>query len=209
MPFVVGQANALTLGVVLILVLPLFFFTARGLSDLSGVWWGLALAFLPLAFGLAFAPFNPFQGMGAHIEAGAKGNDAVSIRERRLLVAFYDPLNRRRAVAMLAALFVVMLLLLALARMLARPKAIPLPVTHAATGVFVLSILGAVWAGLLGLTASMRRRWPSIVLEGVAWPEDLRFPGPVGARFSSFFSGRLPLFLQPSPPGSAPLESAS
>jgi hypothetical protein len=208
MPFVVAQANALTLGAALVISLPVFFLTVRALSDLSGVCWGLAFGFLPLTFGLAFAPFNPYQGMGGHIEPGSKSNDPVSTRERRLLVAFYDPLNRRRAVVMLAALFLVMLSLLALARLFVKPKPVPLPAPHAAVGVFLLSMVGAPWAGLLGLTASMRKRWPSIIEEGVAWPESLKFPGPVAARFTSFFSGRFPPFLQPTP-ASAPPGAAS
>jgi hypothetical protein len=206
MPFVVSQSNAINVGVFVAVLLALFFMLVSRLPDLVGVYWGLAVVYVLLIPAFAFAPFNPFRGMFSHIEAGATTDHAQGIRERRLLVAFYAPTSRRRAALLLVLLLLAHLTLAFVSRVMVFSRHRPLHPTQAGAFTFMLAIVAAVWTANFGLTVSMRKRWPALVEEGVAWPEGIAYPGPIWWRFSSFFTGRLPPFLEsdtPNPPARA------
>lgn len=196
MPFVVEQMNLLTLIVAEAVLMALFAVVPRLSQEPLGMVIGLSLGFLPLLGGLALVPYNPYRGMGGHIEPGEQGDVAVSDRERRLLLAFYQPRNRR-----LAAILILADLLLWLAvwwigvhAWPAPPR--PLPVLHNIALIFLLGTASAGFAGFFGLTRSIRKQWPEIVQEGPAWPEELKYPGPLRESAISFFSGKLPAFLK-------------
>jgi hypothetical protein len=195
MPFVVEQMNLLTLVVAETVLIALFAAVPKLSQEPVTMVIGLSLGFLPLLGALALVPYNPYRGMGGHIEPAEPGDVAVSDRERRLLLAFYQPANRRFAAILILADLVFWLVVWWIGVHAWPTPARPQPVLHGIALIFLIGTTSAAFAGFFGLTRSIRKRWPEIVEEGSAWPQDRKYPGPLRESAISFFSGKLPAFL--------------
>jgi hypothetical protein len=143
---------------------------------------------------------------------GSRGQP-LTVRERRLLTAFYQPSNRRRAALALGAAFALWAAVWALApRLWPRIDPHPSAGSQDAAFVFILAIPCAGFAGFYGLTARIRKTWPEAVETGPPWPENVRFPGPRREAAASFFTGRVPEFLRrgdPSTSWDSPIDLAA
>ncbi len=207
-PWVVEQYNVLTLVFVEVFCAGVFLAVLKLYQEPAGVIVGLGFAFLPLLFAYAFAPYNPYRGMGGHIEGGKLGRVAVSQRERRLWMAFYDPKNRRRAAIMVGGALALWLSLWQLGVRFWPAPLHPEPLLHTAALTFVPGVVSAAFAGMFGLTTSIRAQWPEIVETGPGWPETPRYPGPFRDSVTSFFVGDAPRFL-PAGQDGKPLNDGS
>ena len=195
-PFVVEQMNLLTLTVSGAIQAAALFFYSRVFGWGVGAMIGLALAFIPLLVGLSLVPYNPFRGMGGHIVLSAKNDQPESDQERRLLLAFYRPSNRRRAATSIAIAMVVWVTIWQVARAVWKRPLGAMPPSQCAAVAFVLSIAIAGISGFFGLTLDIRRAWPGVIESGHPWPQDVKYPGPLKDSVQSFVTGVMPPFLR-------------
>ena len=189
MPFAIEQANALTMCFFAGLGGLLFLLLTAG----ERRWWpvitGLALGFWVPAVVVALVPFNVFQGWGGprNRSGGYPKIADLNLLQRRILVALYEPSNRRGAS--------VVLLLTSAAWVFAWRLGLSFRSSELLVGSFIFSVITAAWAGLFGLTRHIRSRWDEIVSAGLAWPNRPEFSGPWREAVRSFFTGRLPEFI--------------
>jgi hypothetical protein len=198
MPFVVSQANAITLAFAGALLSGLTLIAVAGYRHAWPVQIGFFLSYGVL--GICFAiPFNPYRRYSEDWRGKRTSlTRNLSTPERRVLAAFYDPRNRRRAVlsVFIAAMSMEILWWCSL-RVLDRPIAgrSEMPGSQV-TAVIVLMGLGlAGWTGCFGLTVGMRRNWSALSRTGLAWPVDVEYSGPLKEAIRSLLTGVLPSFL--------------
>ena len=199
MPFAIEQANALTMGFFAVLGGLLFLLLTAGVRG----WWpvitGLALGFWVPAAVVALVPFNVFQGWGGprNKSGGYPKIADLNLLQRRVLVALYEPSNRRAAsatVLLTSAAWVIVWRLGLSFR--SRPFAVAVfQPSELFVGCFIFSLITAAWAGLFGLTRHIRSKWDEIVSAGPAWPDRPEFSGPWREAIRSFVTGRLPEFI--------------
>ncbi len=199
MPFAIEQSSILTASFFGIVMGTAFLMLTAG----ERRWWpvllGVGLGFWVPAILLALTPVNIFHGWGGPRSraGGYPQTSDLNIVQRRVLVALYQPINRRSAFLMVMLTSAVWLLgWQAGLRLGFRPFPVAgLRPSEVLVGCFILSLITAVWTGLFGLTRQIRANWDQIVSEGAAWPDHPEFPGPWREAVRSFFTGRLPKFV--------------
>ena len=196
MPFMVRLGNSLTLSAVAAIFIPLFWIFC-GARPASLVFLGLTLGFGIPAVYVALVPLNPFKRPFDPRPGGGRDAAMLAAADRRILVALYDPMNRRRG-----ALAVLIFALLAVTAWLASRSMLASPLLpHLRSGdvlmffVIIAWPTAALWSAIFGVTHSIRRHWKRICSTGVMWPKDIPYPGPLPATVQSFFSGKLPDFI--------------
>lgn len=171
----------------------------------SGLRAGLATGFTTIAVLFAFRPYSPYKAFG-HRPWRERLLDGLTEHERRLLVACYNPANRRMAVGVIVIVGVIFLVIsvVLLPRMkLIWPPPIARPRDAFLFGV-ILSTVPAAGCGYYGVTRDIRRRWDEISSEGYLWPLEIEYSGPFLYAAKSFFTGRLPDFILSSPENAEP-----
>ena len=197
MPFAIEQANLMTLGLAVVVMGAFFIVVTADEARWTPVLASLAVGFLVPAFVLGFVPFNIFYGVGGpRSRSGGYPRIAdLNVTQRRVLLALYDPRNRRRAFAAATAALVTWLIARGFLLRVRPPRT---PVFRA-NDLFVASLIPALicgaWAAFFGLTSAIRRNWCEISALGKAWPPAPEFPGPYLEAAKSFFTGSLPAFL--------------
>lgn len=199
MPFAVEQANYLTLAFIAVLAGLVFLGVCARETRVALVLTALGLGFGVPGICVALFPFNVFYGVG-----GPKGKSGgypkiadLTLAQRRVLVAFYEPRSRRTAALSVVCMALLWLLCWRLSFLfLQRPLApTRLRNNEVVVSGLVPSLITACWAALFGLTLQIRRGWKAIVAEGPVWPASIEFPGPLVDAVRSFFTGSLPAFL--------------
>ena len=199
MPFAIEQSSILTVCFFGFVMGAAFLILTAG----ERLWWpvllGVGLGFWIPAILLAITPVNIFRGWGGprNRSGGYSGSADLSIVQRRVLVALYQPISRRSAFVMLMLMSAVWLFAWQVCLWLGfRPfPAAALRPNEVLLGCLILSLITAVWTGLFGLTTQIRANWDLIVSDGPAWPDHPEFPGPWREAVRSFFTGRLPEFV--------------
>ena len=206
MPFAIEQANALSLAFFVGFAGILFLVLTSGETRLTPTVIGLGLGFGAVGTVVAFLPIKVFGGWWTKGERYPRVAD-LDLEQRRVLVALYEPSNRRAAFLMVLATSALFFIawrvgLLMGSRRLGGFSNHPLQPNELMIGCAVFSGIAAVWAGLFGLTRRIRAGWPEIVSDGRPWPGAPEYPGPLKESIRSFFTRRLPDFLtKPAGPG--------
>jgi hypothetical protein len=120
----------------------------------------------------------------------------LSELDRRVLVRFYEPRNRRRAVGSILGISMVLLAGWWFTRTWLPAPRLRQPDLHV---VAILTLFGkplAFFTGIFAITIDIRRNWESISTHGLLWPAEIEYPGPVRRSIRSFFDGP-PEFLRP------------
>lgn len=196
MPFIVEQINVIFWAFVALFLGWLTLLASRHATSMIGILLTFGIAYWLPAMLFAAFPFHPYRGL---LDRRGRGNRLPTIHDltevdRRVLVCFYDPRNRRRAAGAIVAVSAVLFALAETSRVRAHSRgAFVDPASFAGIAAFGLTL--AFLTGLFAITIQIRRDWPRISSDGAIWPADVEYPGPVAEGIRSFFTGDLPVFL--------------
>jgi len=157
---------------------------------------GLAVGFWLPALAFAFVPLNPYNFWMDRPDPSRRAKTAqLDEEQRRVLVAFYDPGNRRRAFfcALTASLIFAGLWLLSLI-WVERSDSPVWRLDYLLLAFLAMATPSTAWVGYAGLGTRIRSNWREITSRGRAWPKDVEYPGPLKDRVVSFLTGRMPYF---------------
>jgi hypothetical protein len=196
MPFIVAAVNVVFWGLVLLLFGGVSVSVVRGHPPTVAVLAGLAIGYWFPALLFAAVPFQPYRGLFDRRGRGSLPRmKDLSELDRRVLVRFYDPTNRRRA-----AIYIVTLSLAILASWRFNVLALPpprvlLPPSQVVISLLVMGFPLAFGTGIFAIGIEIRRNWPSIAGHGQTWPIDIKYPGSIRESIRSFLTGTMPPFL--------------
>jgi len=197
MPFIVAQMNVLFWGLAFLMLAGISIGILRGYPRVGPVLVALAIAYWLPATLFAAVPFQPYRGLFDRRGTSSlpKMTDLAEL-DRQVLVRFYLPHNRRRAVI---AILAVSLLILAgwwiSVTGLPPPKIPPLPASQLVAVLVGMGLPLAFVTGISVITSDVRRNWHTLSTDGGSWPLEVQYPGPLRASIRSFLGGSLPEFV--------------
>jgi len=204
MPFAIQQANSGNLTIIGLAMTTLFLLFTAGNRRAGVVITAIAISFWILALLAAFVPFNVFHAVGGP-RSRAGGYPKIpdlTVPQRRLLVALYDPRNRRSAAVAVLLMSLTWLAAWFLSALVVKRPLAPeaFRANEFVAVLIAVSLPYAAWTALFGLSRDIRRNWSEIISAGPAWPTDVEYPGPWKEAVRSVITGRLPEFISQPPP---------
>lgn len=195
-PFAVEQFTLATSFLVIPVPWAVLLYLYGGYGRVAEMFMALAVGFWLPALAFAVMPLNPFSFWMDRPNRWRRPRTAeLSEVQRRVLAAYYEPRNRRRAVRYALAASLAFAILWFLSALIKREPTPVWRLDYLLLSFLAIAVPTTVWIGYAGLGAKVREEWRRIQVEGVAWPPDIEYPGEWTPRVKSFLSGEMPSFL--------------